>query len=295
MALVEIKIAVAGVSEMKSPMSARQLLKRVIPPIVVDLARWLQGRRADWEVTSGFTQAASGWNVADAALVYRRKWPAFLKHVRSGGVLGIPPDAIRYDGFDVAFHNTVMCFAHALTTAAGGRPALSLLDWGCALGHYRIYAERLVPGLALEYSGRDLDAMIAEARQVQPDATFHDTDACLDYVYDLVMASTSLQYERNWQELARRLVRAARGWIYVTGLPVLRSAKSFTFVQRAQGYGYNTEYVAWCLNRSEFLSAMESSGASLRHEYVLGYRPRIKGAPEQCEYRGFLFTIKQPR
>jgi putative methyltransferase (TIGR04325 family) len=277
----------------KPVMNLRNLLKGLTPPLAVTAARQLLGNRAEWEACAGFTQQAGGWNVADAAFVYRRKWPAFLQQVRSGGVLGVPPDAVRSDGFDVAFHNTVMCFAHALATAAGGRSALSLLDWGCALGHYRIFAERLMPGVVLDYTGRDLRSMVAEARQVQPDATFHDTDVCLDQCYDLVMASTSLQYEENWRELAGRLVRVARGWIYITGLPVVQTAKSFPFVQRAQGYGYNTEYVAWALNRTEFLAAMESSGASLRHEYALGYRPPIKAAPEQCEYRGFLFKINR--
>lgn len=273
-------------------MRSKRLLKKLLPPLMVDLCRRALIRRANWEVVPAFESTSAGWNVEDVALVYQRKWPDFLRHVHSGEPLGIPPDAIRSEGFDLAFHNTVMCFAHALAVAAAGRSRLSMLDWGCALGHYRIYAQRLMPGLDLDYTGRDLAPMVAAAQAVQSNVTFYDSDICLDRTYDLVMASTSLQYAKDWHNLVANLVRASAGWIYVTGLPVVSSAATFPFVQRAQGYGYNTEYVAWCLNRAEFLGAMETAGARLRQEYVLGYRPSIKGAREQCEYRGYLFQAK---
>ena len=72
-------------------------------------------------------------------------------------------------------------------------------------------------------------------------------------------------------------------------LPSVLHANSYAFVQRPYVYGYNTEYLGWCLNRDEFLQQASSAGMRLVREFVTGEQPFIDNAPEQCLYRGFLF------
>jgi hypothetical protein len=60
-------------------------------------------------------------------------------------------------------------------------------------------------------------------------------------------------------------------------------------VQRPHACGYHTEYLGWFLNRDEFLSAAAGCGLGLRREFLIDERPPVPGAPEQAEYRGFLF------
>ena len=86
-----------------------------------------------------------------------------------------------------------------------------------------------------------------------------------------------------------RLARATTGLLYITGLPLVLNVPSFVFVQRARRFGYDTEYLAWSLNRAEFLAAAAGAGLRLEREFVVGYSPTIAGAPEQNHYRGFLF------
>ena len=85
----------------------------------------------------------------------------------------------------------------------------------------------------------------ARGATVNPEVTFHDDDACLDRTYDLVLASSSLQYEPDWKALLRRLAAATSGLLLVTRLPVALEAPSFVILQRAQAYGYATDYLGW--------------------------------------------------
>ena len=43
------------------------------------------------------------------------------------------------------------------------------------------------------------------------------------------------------------------------------------------------------LNREEFLTCADAIGLKLVREFIVGHRPLIYRAPEQNEYRGFLF------
>ena len=51
--------------------------------------------------------------------------------------------------------------------------------------------------------------------------------------------------------------------------------------------------MGWCFNRGEFLAAAEACGLTLLREFVVGHRPVIHNAPEQNEYRGYLFRPRQ--
>jgi putative methyltransferase (TIGR04325 family) len=185
--------------------------------------------------------------------------------------------------------NIVLAWAYAVARAAEGVDRLSVLDWGGALGHHYVLARKLFPDLELDYHCRELPAVCAEGRRVQPEVTFHDDDAPLGRSFDLVLASNSLHYEEDWRARLRALAQASSGWLFVTRVPLARSEPSFVVLQRAYQYGYGTEYVGWVLNRDELLQAARACSLKLAREFSLLSPHDIEGAPEAVADGGFLF------
>jgi trans-aconitate methyltransferase len=120
--------------------------------------------------------------------------------------------------------------------------------------------------------------------------TFHTNDACLQRTYDLVLASSSLQYEPDWRSLLRRLGGATSGLMLVTRLPVALESPSFVVLQRAEAYGYATEYLGWVVARPELLAEASAAGLVLDRELLLDAWLSAQGAPEDpIGHRGFVF------
>jgi putative methyltransferase (TIGR04325 family) len=254
----------------------------------------------EWEfVPDGFARARGvgepssvGWRAAEVAAAYREKWPRFLEAVEGSGALGVShevPTGAPIERNDVLAQNAVLAYAYALARSRNGSGPISVLDHGGALGHYYVLARRLFPELELDYHCRELPAVCSAGRDVLPEVTFHDSDACFDRDYDLVIASSSLQYEEDWRLLLRRLASASRRWTFVTRVPVARAHASFVVLQRAHAYGYATEYLGWVLNRDELLRAAADSGLELVRELVLQPELSVGGAPEAFSHAGFLF------
>jgi putative methyltransferase (TIGR04325 family) len=190
---------------------------------------------------------------------------------------------------DVNHHNTVMSFAYVLARAARGRPRMSVLDWGGGMGHYALIARAVLPEVTVDYTVMDLPALCAAGRAVLPDVTFEtEADACLGRRYDLVLASSSLQYVEDWRSLLRRLAAASDGWVYLTRLPLVQRAETFAVVQRPHWAGYLTEYIGWVFNQREFLAACGAAGLVLEREVLLEQGSLAAGAPERFNWGGFL-------
>ena len=109
-----------------------------------------------------------------------------------------------------------------------------------------------------------------------------------DRRYDLVVASSSLQYSEDWREVSSRLAGAG-AMLFVTRLPIVHHAPSFVMLQRAARHGYDTEYLGWALNRRELLDHMTNRGMELLREFLIHEPTPVRGAPEHPEQRGFLF------
>jgi putative methyltransferase (TIGR04325 family) len=237
-------------------------------------------------------QAAIGWDAEDVARAYREKWPRFLEALEGSGPLGVThevPAGAPIDRHDVLAQNAVLAYAFALARAIDGSGRLSVLDRGGALGHFYVLASRLFPELELDYHCRELPAVCAEGRKVLPEVTFHDTDDCFERTYDLVIASNSLQYEEDWQQLLRQLADVSAQWTFLTRVPVAAQHSSFVVLQRAHAYGYATEYLGWVLNRDELLRTARGAGLELERELVVLPEVSIEGAPEEFTHAGFLF------
>lgn len=265
-------------------------LARWLPPAVWEVAR---GWRGEWRYVAPEWPPrtdARGWDAEGVADSHRRHWPGFLRSIEAPHPLGLADPGAPAQPAHYSAHNSYLAFAHAFAVASRGRESMSMLDWGAGAGHYRQVAASLFPQVALDYHAREVPANCRAGRELVPDGTFHESDeACLGRTYDLVMASASLHYWRDWAAVLARLAQAARPHVFVTRLPVLLARPGYVALQRAQRYGYGTEYLAWFLNRDAFLAEAGRCGLTLLREFILMERPRVPGAPEQAEYRGFLF------
>lgn len=280
-------------------MTAKEVLKLLIPPITFSafkpLKKLIRREIVEWEfVPEGWAYAQThrevkGWDVPDILEAYKRKWPKFVAMVEGTGPLGIAHESDLHTNTDINGHNSIMSFAYALTLATHRSESLSILDWGGGIGHYYLLAKALLSNVKIDYHCKDVPLLAEYGTQFFPEQHFYADESCLKQRYDLVMASTSIHYTEDWQGLLRRLAEVTQGYLYVAHLPTVIHSPSFVFVQRAYAYGYNTEYLGWCLNRGQFLKYAEVAGLELVREFVFGYRPLIHWAPEQNEYRGFLF------
>jgi putative methyltransferase (TIGR04325 family) len=279
-------------------MSLTSILKQLTPPLIWSVAK--RARRVtlpavtEWEYMSEVWPTAQGsaiqgWNVPEVLEAYKTKWPTFLDGLNGAKPLTLSPEAMRPTDVSPVFHNTAMCFGYSLARAAHMKTSLSFLDWGGGIGHYAMMAQTLLPQVELDYHCKDLPLMAEYGQRLLPTAHFYSDEACLTRSYDFVMASSSLHYSPEWSQLLRKLALAAAEYLYITRLPVVHNSGSFTFVQRPYAYGYNTEYCGWCLNRDEFVGHASKADLTLVREFVTGEAPFITNAPDQCEYRGYLF------
>jgi putative methyltransferase (TIGR04325 family) len=237
-----------------------------------------------------------GWNVESIVETQRAKWPQVLRLVSGTGPLPVHFWVDDLSRATLAADALLMAYGYVLALAAWKRDRVSLLDWGGGLGHYKLISQALLPHVGIEYHCKDVPLLCKAGRELQPSGTFHEDDeSCFARDYDLVLASGSLEFSEDWKTVLRRLAAASRRYLYIARLPIVQRAGSFTVIQRPYRHGYATEYVSWVLNRQEFLGHVGSVGMTLIREVLLGEGPLIRGAPEQCEFRGFLFAPLEGR
>lgn len=279
-------------------MRLKDIIRFVTPPVFIDVVRWLRSgcdSRVEFEyIPEGWAYAKQhpeikGWNVSEVLEIYKEKWPKFMAMVQGTGPLGVAHESALTTNEDVYSHNIMMAFAYVLAVAARHTDRLSMLDWGGGIGHYYLLSQALLSGVEIDYHCKDVPMLCEYGVKLFPQQHFYADERCLERTYDFVMASTSLHYTEDWQALLQRLAGATSGYLYIANLPSVQKAASFVFVQRPYRYGYNTEYLGWCLNRTEFLRAAERAGLKLVREFTQGHKPFIRGAPEQNVYWGYLF------
>jgi len=232
-----------------------------------------------------------GWNVESIAVTQRAKWPEVERLARSTSSLPLHLWAADLSRPTVAGSAVGMAYGYVLALAARRKDRISVLDWGGGIGHYRLISAALLPGVEIDYHHKDVPVLCKLARELHASGTFYEQDDdAFARDYDLVMANGSLEYSEDWKGVAGRLARSTRYYLYVGRLPVVPHAPSFTAVQRPARHGYDTEYVSWVLNESDFVHHVEQLGLRLLRTILVGEGPRIHGAPEPCEFWSFLFT-----
>jgi putative methyltransferase (TIGR04325 family) len=299
-------------------MTLRRMVRQLLPPIVTNaLIGMMRGREApEWEyVPEGWRRrgnSSTGWNVESVVRAQRARWDRFKALLGTNGDsldvgvgVGTGPLAVYHEvatltNDSVVAHHTFMTYGYVLARAAAdaadagqARDRLSILDWGSGLGHYFVVSRALLPDVTLHYHARDLPLLCEAGRAAVPEITFHDNDA--DALgarrYDLIVASSSLHYHEAWRDVLHGFAAASRRYVYVARLPIVHRAPSFVVIQRPRASGYDTEYLGWFFNRDEFLAGAHEAGLRLVREFLADERPFAHGAPEQCEYRGYLFEV----
>jgi putative methyltransferase (TIGR04325 family) len=281
----------------------RRRLKRVarelLPPFIWEGLRWLRyesrllGPR-EWEyVPEGWARAhdgaVKGWNVEAVAETESSRWSEYVSSLTGTGPLGTTANSGPSEEWDFGNHNLWISHAYVVALAAGGRDRVTILDWGGSLGYFKLAAAAALPGVEIGYEVKEVPVLCEYGRRIQPDVVFHEDDSCLERRFDLVLASGSFQFNVEWRSQLERLGRAAAPFLYLTLLPVVFEQPSFVTLQRAYRYGYETEYLGWFLNRGELLDGAAQAGLTLVREFLGRPHPRVSGAPEQGEYRGYLF------
>jgi putative methyltransferase (TIGR04325 family) len=277
------------------PKAIRSAAKYVLPPIVHDAVRRLRGdqRNAvpDWEYVPNHreSQIGSGWTDPSILEMQLQRWPRFLDAAQSPGPLGIAYESPDVRSDDPSSHNNTMVFGYVLGMASLGRRRVRILDWGGGIGHHYVLARNLYPQLTLDYHIFDLPLYCEGGRGILPDVHFHDSETSIAVDFDLVMASGSLQYSRNWKSDLYGMTMRSRRYLFATRLPTVARAASYRAIQRPHRYGYFTELSTNILNRVEFLEYARLIGLRLVREFRLLEAPYIHKAPEQAESRGYLF------
>ncbi|MBV8168722.1 MAG: hypothetical protein JO021_18135 [Alphaproteobacteria bacterium] len=231
---------------------------------------------------------ATGWDDASVAAMMLNALPMFIQVVTGTAPLGIYPLAphVRSE----SGHNVSMTWGYVLARAAHGRSTLSVLDWGGALGHYALMAQRLVPEVTFEITIKERPELCRLGRELMPWVTFEDSDeACFARRYELVTASSSLQYVEDWRAMLGRFAQAAERWLFVTRVPIARAAPSFVVMHRPRAYGYAADYPSWVINRDELVAHVAALGWTLDREFISGQPTALPGAPEPSDSAGFLF------
>jgi putative methyltransferase (TIGR04325 family) len=288
----------------------KQTIRYLAPPIFVDLAKEVRRRlrREDhgWEYMSedwdrhNSNRALRGWNVDSIPKLHASRWPAFVAAMESTAPFSVAPEqavnkdlsGAPYRDPDVLLQHIVMTYAYALALASRRKNAISILDWGGGIGHYYAISRALFPDLELNYSIKDVPEMTMQGQRILPGVTFFDDDQCLLKSYDFVLVSGALQYSEDWRTALLRLGRCAGNFLFINQVPVVHRHASFVILQRPYSHGYNTEYPGWCFQRGELLDAAQAAGLALVREFLHGFKPPVYRAPEQPEYRGYLFQIK---
>ena len=262
------------------------------------LAETLRLRVREWEyVPEGWGRQRSdpritGWNVETVARRYEAKVAAFRGAVERTSPLVVSMSAAQPAELTGSLyqHNLVISHAYVLAVAARGREHLSILDWGGGIGLLSALARAVLPGVEIDYHCKEMTVACEAGRSSFPDASFHEDDSCLERRYDLVFASSSLQYGEDWQVTVRGLAGATGRHLYVSRLPVVDGAPSFVVLQRAHRFGLGTECLSWVLNESEFLACAAAAGLTLAREFLIGREAHIARAPERPWLRGYLLS-----
>lgn len=286
-------------------LTLKTLIKQLTPPIVLSAVRSLRmrGAKPEWEYvpngwqTADTDPAIKGWQDQTIVESYAKRWASNQAYLDPSVPFGYSIEADTDNlpiTAQISFHNIIMSFAYALNLAAVGKSSLRLLDWGGGLGHYALIARALRPDLTIEYHLKELPIFEAKSRSLLPDSHFHSGDTWKHYAYDLILASGAIHYERDWQTAFAECaaVIAVGGYFFLTRVPLVQRVPSFVMVQRPYAYGYNTEYLGWCLNRDEILAYANKVALKLVRELIIEQPPFIHNAPEQCSYWGFLFQKK---
>ena len=279
----------------KSPLAQfGKMLKLFIPPVVFRGANFIRDRFSKpvleyapdgWQ-TRLDNRKNEGWNVDSVVDTEKGKWDDFRRNLEGPAPLGFSHEHTDMSVIrNPYFHNVHISYAYVLALAAHKKDRISVLDWGGALGHYYLIAKAVLPDVSIDYHVKELPLMSKTGKRLNPEVHWHNDESCLERDYDLIMMNGSIGYIEEWSDLLRRIAPSTKKYLFLFRLLVVQDSPSFLSIQRL----YDSKMLHQQFNQTELLETVDKIGLTLVREFVLGERPFIRGAPEQCEMRGWLF------
>ena len=179
----------------------------------------------------------------------------------------------------------VMTVVHAVQMALKGRTELSVLDWGGELGGTLVRLRKIMPGVAFRWVVKEMPSLCRAGRALSDGAVFvEEADKALAERYDLVIASASLHYDREWRKTLAGLVGSTAGILLLARQPTLMSSPSYVAAQPA----YGTTFTCWVLNEAELFGQLTAWGMGAVHRLLSGDRETVTDVPEQPVFRSYV-------
>ena len=220
-------------------MKFTQSVKYVLPPAVVDMVRWLlagcrltepEARHVSthYEVISEWMPSKEGTGTFDFDVAKR---PVDAE-------LNVP---IVRDNLE------------ALTLI--NAPEVKLLDFGCGNGHYQSILSACAHTAKWNYTGVDLrPAFVQWCRQTYPEVQFETVEKggalpFADNEFDVVLASSVLQYTENPELILAELSRVTQQYVLVSRLPTWKYQDSQIVMQRLHSAWGEEQYPLHVFNR----------------------------------------------
>ena len=230
----------------------------------------------------------TGWNTPSVVEAYESDWEKFVNRAQSTGPLELKRVYSWTSESQILAQNMKMVFAYAFGRAIIGKSRLKVLDWGGRAWALLYLGKEYVPGNASRLDSLRSSIIMRIGKKLLPEIEFtSNLDDVVENKYDLVFASSVLQYCEDWRSTACILSKVTGKWLLITRHPICLTNENFVLIQQS----YNTTYPGWVLNRGEFLGCMEKECALiLAREFSISLPLTALDVPESWEQRGFLFT-----
>src|SRR6266498_2368526 len=179
-------------------MNSRRI-KNWFPPIVWN---WLRFRFGGFRVVDIWPDLpASGWQ--NAALEASKAYDEGVRRILEGQVIGVLPneDLLTLPDHLRDLHHRLTQFALIVTRVANGSKGLELLDFGGGFGTHALVLKRLLPSLHANYTVCDLPEFCEIGKKLNHNIRFISDLEQVDTVYQLIYASSSVQYVKDWKNL----------------------------------------------------------------------------------------------
>jgi len=254
-----------------------------IPPKIWN---WLRYSYGGFHVVDSWPgSTTNGWKyaVTEAAMANDESVRRMLK----GQAIGVLPE----ESLDILpdrtmdFHHWIMQFVFIVARSAMGRDELKLLDFGGGFGTHALALKRMLPSLRVEYTVCDLPEFCKIGEKLNQNVTFISDLEQADTDYQLVYASSSIQYIKNWQNLIAHLCKISNRYIFITRTPFVLNHSPFIAVQKA----YGTEYPGWVFNFHDFVKELQGHDMRLSEVFINGRGNPVKASGEMNIHLGLLF------
>jgi putative methyltransferase (TIGR04325 family) len=237
--------------------------------------------------------STDGWNLESIAAIQVSKWENYKNRIKSTNAIGLNHES---DNFgltnDPFFHNLLVSFAYVLGLSAISKKSIKVLDWGGGIGHYGLLSEELFKStnLKIDYYCYDFPVFCSAGQKINPNYTFFNNENMIKgFEFDLIVASSSIWYEKDWKNGVNKLCNYNPEYLYITRMIFTNKGESYVALQKPKQKGYKTEYLFWVINEFDFVSYTSSKNYKLIREFEFGEPIPIFKAPQQGTYKGFLF------